>query len=338
MSSSGRVLFMMGASLLTCALTVSAQLYCTVDIAGGKGAASFAVQHYATAAEVPQGVTSECYKTTHLLLRRIDPTPSEGFMMGSPGKESRRVGGREKQVKVVLTKPYWMGVYQVTQKQWELVTGTRPAAFKNEKFWEKRPVESISYYQLRESGQYDSGSATYTWPERGEAVAPDSFMGILRAKTSGALQFDLPTEAQWEWACRAGTTGGNNLVAEPKVTIKQLARYRQNAGFEDGGRGRPIVVEVGAEHGTAYVGSYLPNAWGLYDMLGNVWEWCRDGAKDVLPGGVDPVGASGSDYRVLRGGSWANSAADSRSASRIYFEPSARYHYLGARVAADVGL
>jgi formylglycine-generating enzyme required for sulfatase activity len=157
-------------------------------------------------------------------------------------------------------------------------------------------------------------------------VDDGSFLGRLRAKTG--LTFDLPTEAQWEYACRAGTTGalhdGTVNIASETVdaSLAQLGRYAYNGGRPNG-TGTP-VVSCATNEATAEVGSYIPNAWGLYDMHGNVFEWCLDGfdtTNPQLPGGTDPVGVPVDTARIRRSGSWAHPAKDNRSALRSYGGP-----------------
>ena len=208
-----------------------------------------------------------------------------------------------------------MGVFEVTQKQWELVTGENPSR----QAGLTRPVESVSYDDIRGS------SAGANWPSS-SAVDGSSFLGTLRART-GIDAFDLPTEAQWEYACRAGTTtalnnGENVSNQEYCPEMDAVGRYGGNR-VDD------------TTHTT--VGSYATNNWGLYDMHGNVGEWCLDwrGVYDAASD-TDPVGAMSGTERVLRGGCWRYTAASCRSACRVYYGPSDYGHYFGFRLSALV--
>ena len=157
----------------------------------------------------------------------------------------------------------------------------------------------------------------------------------MRKKTALAT-FDLPTEAQWEYACRAGTTtalnSGHDLTSvDSDQNLDAIARYWSNSR---------LLLRQGCapSASTAIVGSYLPNAWGLYDMHGNVWEWCLDW-YGPYPGTVtDPAGAASGAFRVLRGGSWSYGATFCRSAYRYFYgsrgsSPSLQCYNFGFRVA-----
>lgn len=205
--------------------------------------------------------------------------------------------------------------------------GNWPSWFNNVTYRDSRPVEQVSYYDIRENP--NNSAISPNWPQS-SAVHADSFMGKLRAKT-GLTTLDLPTESQWEYACRAGTTtalnSGQNLTdpwgADPAMNV--VGRYWCNGGSE-GWHGGDTSV------GTAKVGSYQTNAWGLYDMHGNLWEWCLDW-YGTYPGAVtDPAGAASGSNRVERGGSWNNIARDCRSANRDNDYPDYRGSY-GFRAA-----
>ena len=279
------------------ALTGSAP-YMVVDLSGGVDAISYPVSYLSS---VPEGGWGDEYKTTKLVLRLIPPG---SFMMGSPSDEYGR-GSYEDLHVVVLTKPFYIGVFEVTQKQYELVMGENPSYYKGN----MRPVEQVSYSNIRGSV---NGAG---WPTHNQVDA-NSFMGRLRSKVN--MLFDLPTEAQWEYACRAGTStalnSGKNLTATDKCPpMHEIGRYYYNHADGKGGYTDAHVT----------VGSYMSNTWGLYDMHGNVWEWCRDWWNYGLgtAGTVDPKGATtGYDgKRVTRGGSWEVAASSCRSSQRGSF-------------------
>jgi len=301
--------------------------YMCIDISGGTNATSYPVTYYRTLADVPGGPNSDVYKTEGLLLSLI---PKGVFTMSSPEEELGRDIFEAEQHPVTLTKDFYMGVFEVTQKQWERVMGDWPSFFTNATFRETRPVEQVSYYEIRENA--DSNTAiSPNWPQSSAAGA-SSFVGRLRAKT-GLSTLDLPTEGQWERACRAGTTtalnSGKNLVyGNSCPNMEEVGRYYYNGG-SSGGAG------VGTDGGTAGVGSYLPNAWGLYDMHGNVWECCLD--WNVVDRGEDPVrdpvGPSSGTYRSARGGSRESFAAFCRCATPGGLLPSSRSRSFGFRLA-----
>jgi len=239
--------------------------------------------------------------------------PSGKFTMGSPrGEPERRPG--EDQVEVTFRRGFWIGKYEVTQGQWKRVVGEFPGKFtagEGDDF----PIYDINFAATEEFCQ----KLTET------------------ARVSGALpvewEFRLPTEAQWEYACRAGTTTATSFG--DKLSSKQ-------ANFQ----GKPYN---GAEEGpplkqTAKVGSYAANPWGIYDMHGNVYEWCRDWYHSTLPGGVDPdlyaakesavKNRTGEVSRVRRGGCYADHGWPCRSAFRLRFEPERHHDHIGFRVVA----
>ena len=297
------------------------QSYLVIDLSGGPNAASYPVSNLT---DIPSGGWTDEYKTTKLVLRRIDPGT---FTMGSPTGEAGRTDSDETPHQVTLTHSYYIGIFELTQRQWELVIGSRPSGFSNTVCYATRPVENISYNQIRGT---DLGK---WWPQM-NAVDEASFMGKLRAKT-GRL-FDLPTEAQWEYACRAGTAtalnSGKNLSASNGVdaNMAEVGRYYYNSGAYNNSYDYNGSTD---ETGTAKVGSYLPNAWGLYDMHGNVGEFCLDwfgtGTANVVS---DPLGLETGSIRSVRSGTWDNYSAHCRSgAHRVAYAPNQSYPRHGLR-------
>lgn len=241
--------------------------------------------------------------------------PAGKFKMGSPANEPERRPG-EDQVDVTLTKGFWTGKYEVTQAQWKRIIGEFPekptsGAGEGDDF----PVYSINFAEAENFCRklsdlaHQSGELPKDW------------------------EFRLPTEAQWECACRAGTTTATAFGE--KLSSKQ-------ANFQ----GKPYNgAEVGPSlKRAAPVGSYAPNAWGICDMHGNVYEWCRDWAHAKLPGGVDPdlysakntaqANRDGTYSRIRRGGGFTDDGWPCRSAFRVRFEPERRSDHIGFRVVA----
>ena len=265
--------------------------YLVIDLTGGPDATSYPVRFSAKAPDVKD----EKFERDELWLRMIFPGT---FRMGSPVDEIGRKS-TELAHMVRLTQPYYIGIYEVSFDQWMKVMGTNPVPWQPENH---KPVNNVSYEMIR------GASLGLGWPAH-SGVEADSFMGRLRARTG--LDFDLPTEAQWEYACRAGTdtalNSGRNLTSEVQCpNLAEVGRYCYNRDDANGLH-------------RAYSGSYRPNAWGLYDMHGNVWEWCLD--RYATPSShpdltVDPPGDGTSTQRVCKGGCDTAVARSCRSASR----------------------
>ena len=282
--------------------------YMVIDLSVGKNATYFAISYLD---DVPEGGWTEECKTKKMVLRKIEPGT---FTMGSPEDELGR-SDNETSHEVTLTNAYYIGVFETTQEQYELIMGRNPSYYNGD----ARPVECVSYNMIR---GVNKGAG---WPQSNE-VDDNSFFGVLRAKTH--MTFDLPTEAQWEFACRARTitalNSGKNLSDKNECAeMAEVGRYEYNRDDAKGGYGEHTAV-----------GSYLPNAWGLYDMHGNVGEWCLDRYQHNLGNDpvTDPKGNTEGDERVLRGGCWENGALSCRSALRSIGEPDYDSENVGFRV------
>ena len=217
------------------------------------------------------------------------------FLMGSPASEPNRRDD-EAQCPVRLTRGFFMGVTEVTQAQWKAVMGTDPSRFKGDNL----PVERVSW--------------------------DDAVAFCLKLSEREGKNYRLPTEAEWECACRAGTTTAFNTG--PTISTDE-ANYDGNYAYAAGRKG--VYRKK-----TMPVGSFKPNAWGIYDMHGNVREWCSDWYGEY-PGGeaVDPSGPESGEQRVLRGGSWGYFPRGCRSAFRIRFSSGFRGFSVGFRVVLN---
>lgn len=219
--------------------------------------------------------------------------PAGTFMMGSPVSEADRKND-ETQHEVIISRPFYMGKYEITQAQWQRVMGMNPSHFKDSL---NLPVEGVSYVDMQ--------------------------VFCRKLKTITNAPFGLPTEAQWEYACRAGTTTtfhfGNELNGT-QASCNGLFPFNTNI------KG-PFYPK------TSPVGKYSANPWGLHDMHGNVWEWCSDwyGNYPKDPSG-DPIGVSNGNLRIRRGGSWDSVANRCRAACRNWNIPTYRLDFAGARL------
>ncbi len=218
------------------------------------------------------------------------PIPPGTFMMGSPDSEPGHAANEGPLTRVTIAHRFWLGKYPVTQGEWRAVMGTTPSAFP---YFARAPVESVSWA--------DAGKFCQTL--------------TARERTAGRLPADceyrLPTEAEWEYACRAGSVTDLDKTDE-------TAWWIGNSGS-----------------GPHLVGSKRPNEWALFDMHGNVWEWCLDWYSDHRPSTsfTDPTGPEEGALRVAKRGAWDVGASSCRSASRFAFNPVDRRRDLGLRVA-----
>jgi formylglycine-generating enzyme required for sulfatase activity len=250
------------------------------------------------------------------------------FIMGSPYSEPERRDNESPQHQATVSSLY-MGKYAVTQKEYHAVTGTNPSDFRGDNL----PVEQVSWYdavQYCNARSVKEGlKAAYTInqdrTDSDNTGGSDPFKWVVTWDKS-ADGYRLPTEAEWEYACRAGTTTpfymGDNITTDD-------ANYDGNNPYNGNVRG--LYRET-----TVPVGSFMQNAFGLYDMHGNVYEWCWDWAGNYpRDAQIDPFGPASGSHRIQRGGSWGSSALILRSAFRNYANPSYKNHYLGFRLVMN---
>ncbi len=231
--------------------------------------------------------------------------PPGKFTIGSPEDEAGR-DEDEDQVEVELTRGFWLGQLEVTQSEWERVMNTTP--------WKGQKL-------VKEGPRYP---ATYvSWQDAVAFCKKLTELDRAARKLGADEEYRLPTEAEWEYACRAGEPTAY-FFGNGAGTLGEYAWFRTNAYDAN-------------EEFAHEVGSKQANAWHLHDVHGNVWEWCADAYTENLPGGRDPIG-SGSNgspgaHRVRRGGSWYDGPQNCRAAFRFRFAPSVRFSNLGFRVA-----
>ena len=240
--------------------------------------------------------------------------PAGSFLMGSPDDEPERRAD-ERQVKVTLTRGFWMAKYETTQGDFKRVMGALPGDLTAElPEGDRNPVGNVNFAEA------EAYAASLT----------------QRAHDAGELpvdwEFRLPTEAQWEYAARAGTTTATAFGSSLTSNQANFAGRSYNTAEQGPSLGHAVAV-----------GRYPPNTWGVFDMHGNTYEWCRDWYRQALPGGINPdlhdaidaatPNPDGSLSRVRRGGGWGDDGWACRSASRLRFEPDRRYDHIGFRVA-----
>ena len=303
-------------------------------------------------------ITNNAIYRTHQMLMRKIMAKDITWAMGSSLESGRATDGREDVHLVTLTNNFYIGVFPVTQTQWaDVATNSGAVAAFTEPEWKPmRPMERVSYNEIRNTFSTSSSSSTkpaantsHDWPN---GPNPSSFLGLLRAKTG--LDFDLPSESQWEFACRAGNGegkwgDGSTIVLTSEsgasgtaydASLDRLGRYPYSKIARD---------DVPSDLSTAPVGCFAPNSWGLYDMHGNVWEFCLDWYATDIGALCGEVNVSMSDstqprtdttptYRVARGGCFNQSAYANRSAQRTGQTPNSRNNNYGFRVVCRGGL
>jgi formylglycine-generating enzyme required for sulfatase activity len=263
-------------------------------VAAGVVAAALLVAFAAARLSAPGPAGFYIEPTTGMVLVAILPG---SFMMGSMDSETGR-NNDEYAHRVIVPRLFFIGQHEVTQTEWTRVMGSNPSAFAG---CERCPVEQVNFFEVNQ------------------------FLAKLNAGTS-SMRYRLPTEAEWEYACRAGTT-------TPFNTGTELSTDQANVD----GRASGTDNESGAAHEkTLPVGGYPANAWGLFDMHGNVWEWTNDWYGPYEPRrDNDPRGADSGLKRVIRGGSWHFDANSARCALRYTHAPQDRGYSLGFRMVAE---
>jgi formylglycine-generating enzyme required for sulfatase activity len=267
---------------------------------------------------VPSHPAQEAGKLiTNSIGMKLTLIPAGKFLMGSPASETDR-DPEEVQHEVVISKPFYMGIHEVTQGQRLKVVGKNP-----------------SFFSQTKGGSPDHPVEQVRWSEAVDFCRRLS--NLAEERTAGRV-YRLPTEAEWEYACRAGTSTtfhfGDGLAS-------LQANFNGNSPYGNGSKG-PFLQK------TAKVGSYPPNAWGLYDMHGNVGEWCADWYDPEYyknnpkedptgpPQGVLPTGFGKDFFRVVRGGCWLDEGRACRSAYRFRLQSTEPYRWVGFRVVCVV--
>ena len=324
-----------------------AAAYMVVDVSAGSGAdATYPVDFLN--GEPDGGFKQNKYMENKIVFRRIRPG---SYIAGSPSDEANTADAyngaddkglpgaevREKPHRVMISKTLYVGIFEVTQAQYEKVMGSNPSIWTGSQGSPHRPVEQVLYGELRGDG----------WP-RTTAPAADSFMDRLNKRckskdehgeyTVDVKGFDLPTEFQWEYACRAGSTEAfyskdgfdNTDSGAQKDQLELIGLYKDNAS-------KGVHPPVSGVYKTTDVGAFQPNAWGLYDMIGNAWEWCCDWFQaDIvsLNQEVDPKGADSGygNRRIARGGGYNTAISCCRVAFRQGFNNTIRNGSIGFRI------
>ena len=339
--------------------------YMMIDISTGSQTipAAQRVTYYecADAIPFPGGVTNDLCKTDYLVMRRCRAT-GVPVRIGTSAEE-HWAESRWTPHYVTLTNDFWMGVYEVTQRQYQHFCNSTNS-FATPSFFTAdaatRPVENVLYIDLR-GWSNDSSAAGLTngtrklWPETGHEILPFDCTGKwghnhtnvlwLVRKITG-MDFDLPTDAQWEVAARGGK-GGNmpdglvyNETVDGETGYVRMLRYARFFSNSQIAGNVNTNEWPAAEGGTAKVGSYLPNAWGLYDMCGNVAEWCLDNyGAFTTASQIDPAGPStpvGEARRVYRGGSWTRKTWEVEVSERKGLNPNLKANDIGFRLCLTI--
>ena len=277
-------------SLMLCLVVLPFVISCSGSSKTNKAGISSESQSTSQVRDLP--------KITNSIGMKLVLIPKGAFVMGSPESEEGRYDD-ETQHEVTISKDYYLGVTEVTQGQYEKVMGTNPSYFQKSRVHgsdsSRYPVDNVSWE---------------------DAIEFCKTLSDLPEEKKAGRVYRLPTEAEWEYACRAGSKSAYSF-GESSKSLGDYAWFYENSNGQ-----------------THPVGEKKANAWGLYDMQGNVWEWCSDWYGQYPKGAVsDPVGPREGSFRVIRGGSYFSEAANCRSANHNRHDPSDRFHYYGFRVA-----
>jgi sulfatase modifying factor 1 len=295
------------------------------------------------------------------LALKLVPIPAGAFTMGSPKDEIGHFENEGPQTHVTISHPFWLGATEVTHAQWRAIMGTDlveqvrrmladdtlyPISGKQQttrNFFEVKKdsdPHALVYYAADDAPMY-----WVNWDEASEFCHRLTERERAAGRLPEGYEYRLPTEAEWEYACRAGTTtatyAGDMVVKGTynAPVLDAIAWYGGNSSVSYTGNGIDTAKVAGKEYpggidGPHAVGTKHPNDWGLYDMIGNVYEWCSDRYASRLPGGevTDPAGPANGLGRVSCGSSWGYAAILSRSAHRDGHIPGLRNRNLGFRV------
>ena len=364
--------------------------YMMIDIASGVHiSAAERTTYYTHPDAIPfeGGVKNAKCKTDYLVFRKC-PAANVTYRMGTTETEAGAAIGGSSAHYVTFTNDFWIGVYELTQQQYSHLTcwpestaekGYTGACFTNE--CAMRPIENVQFYWLRGWSNFDaqnpvSGGRRKLWPETGHEIMEKDACGgawgspyakniLYYARELTGQMVDFPTEAQWEFAARAGCGGnipdGTAFAASVGGLTggERICRYARTS--QSGGviNGLPVAIRSGqsgstwltertsmaekpTEGGTAVVGSYLPNEWGIYDMCGNVAECCLDNWQSTIPAEsvIDPVGPlTTGQTRVVRGGSWKDEPQNCLTSSRMVPQSNVvnyGFNYVGFRLCVII--
>lgn len=264
------------------------------------------VRYYVHRDALPYDITNDVYKTDWLLFRKI-PAAGIPWRMGAPASEAgyyKQNAVLETPHVVTLTEDYYFGVFPVTEFQ-------KFRLFSDAVYNRLAPSTWITYDQLRGT---PSDADPIDWPTTGHKVSPTSILGVFRSKLG--IEVDIPTDAQWEYACRAGT--GTAYYDGTDYVANEYSTRVINLGWN-----KDLLDSLGITNDAQPVGLLKPNAWDIYDLYGNAWEWCLDWMSSDLAENdlsklecTDPKGLTSGAYRVNRGGGW-NQGLLGRSALRV---------------------